>query len=393
MTNTEGFVLRGGDSWRDPFASYRWLRDHDPVHRVIDPVRGDYWVLSRFDAVFDAVRDTTTYSSAQGLTPEPAAMDMFGDMAAPIVMMDPPDHTVMRRAVSRPMTPRNVQPFEPAVTAFVDERLDRIGADEVDIVELLFKPLPSFAVAHYLGVPESDFVRFDAWTQRIVAANADGDIANAGDPLMDLLTYAGELIERKQVEPGDDLISDLLQSGTAAATPMWIVGFIFTMVTGGNDTVTGLLGGAAELLCAYPDQRAELLTDPDLVPDTVEELLRLTSPVQNLARTTTAPVVVDGVEIPADQKVMLHYGAANRDDREFGADADDFVARRAPRRILSLGYGAHHCLGAAVARMQGRVVLQRLLERFPAFSVDAERGCFADGPYVRRYESLPFIAG
>lgn len=385
------YQLRGGERWRDPWPAYRRLRDDAPVHRVDHEVHGEFWVLSRFDDVFEAARDTETFSSAQGLTPDAAGMAMFEGHAAPIVMMDPPEHTAMRRLVSQPMTPRKVDSIEPAIRAFVDERLDVVAdTGEVDIIEALFKPLPSFVVAHYLGVPIEDRARFDGWTNAIVAANAAGDIAGAPNAALDLFGYATELIERRKTDPGDDLVSNLVRAGDDQASSEWIVGFVFTMVTGGNDTTTGLLGGAAELLTRHPDQRRVLLDDRSRIRLAVNEFLRLTTPVQNLARTTTRPVTLHGETIPEGLKVMLLYGAANRDEREFGPDAERLDVRRDVKRTLSFGYGAHHCLGAAAARLQAGVALERLLDQFPRFAVDASAGRFAPGPYVRRYESLPF---
>ena len=203
------FALRGGEAWRSPWADYRRLRDESPVHFV--PAAGDntdFHVLSRFADVFRAVRDTETFSSAQGLTPNADAMTMFDAGQEPIVMMDPPDHTAMRRLVGKQMTPRRVSQIEGAVGAFVDARLDRVadaGGSPVDIVEVLFKPLPSFIVAHYLGVPTETRANFDEWTNAIVAANAEGSFESAMDATMALLGFAGELIERKKVEPGEDL--------------------------------------------------------------------------------------------------------------------------------------------------------------------------------------------
>lgn len=392
LSDSAHFTLRGGDAWISPWDDYRTLRDDSPAHRVTRSDGTPYWVLSRFEDVFQAARDTETFSSAKGLTPDEDAMAMFDGVAAPIVMMDPPDHTAMRRLVSRPMTPRRVQTIEPAVTEFVDAALDRIAsvAGEVDIIAELFKPLPSFVVAHYLGVPVQDRIRFDGWTNAIVAANADGDVSSAGAAAFELFEYASELIERRKTEPGDDLVSLLVEAGEDRASAMWIVGFIFTMVTGGNDTVTGLLGGAAALLSEHPDQRQALVDEPRKIADSIDEFLRLTSPVQNLARTTTRPVELHRTKIPANHKVLLLYGAANRDEREFGPDADVLNIERQPGRVLSLGYGPHHCLGAAAARLQGRVALERLLDRFPDFVVNAERAQFASGGFVRRYENLPF---
>jgi cytochrome P450 len=395
---TATFELRGGESWRNPFDDYAELRDHDPVHPVEDSGYPTFWVLSRFEDVFTAVRDHSTYSSAQGLTPDPGGMALFEDGVLPIVMMDPPEHTEMRLLVNRPMTPRNVTSMEAPITAFVDAHLDRIAelaaaGTDIDIVESLFKPLPSWIVAHYLGVPEADRDRFDGWTDAIVAANAGGDVTAAGRGALELFEFASELIEFRRSNPGEDLVTDLVESGDDRASVPWILGFIFTMITGGNDTTTGLLGGSAELLTTYRDQRRILLDDPTLIRPAVDECLRLTAPVQNLARTTTRDVTVCGVDIPEGSKVMLAYAAANRDPREFGPTAEELDVRRDFKRMLSLGYGPHLCLGGSVARLAGGVALERLLARFPDFEVDAAAGRFAPGPYVRRYESLPFSAG
>ncbi len=384
------FFLRSRDSWQNPWPAYTRLRDESPALKVTQDDDIDFWVLSRFADVFAAARDTSTFSSAQGLVPTADAMAGFGDEVVPIVMMDPPDHTAMRRLVSRPLTPRRVAAFEAEMRTFVDEHLDPLAdAGEGDIIELLFKPLPSFVVRHYLGVPDGDRVRFDRWTEAIVNANAEEDLGSGQDAMMELFAFAVELIERRKSEPGEDLVSDLVAAGEDIATPMWIVGFIFTMITGGNDTMVGMLGGAAELLTTSRDQRQVLLDDPGLIDGSIDEFLRLTSPVQNLARTTTSPVTLHGEDIPEGAKVMLLYGSANLDEREFGPTAHELDVRRPIDKMLAFSYGAHHCLGAAAARLQGKVALEQMLARFPQFEVDVEAGRFAAGPMVRRYESLP----
>lgn len=318
-------------------------------------------------------------------------MDMFDNRGRPIVMMDPPDHTVMRRLVSGPMSPSRIAEFESSVGEFVHQRLNTLEgiSSEVDIVSLLLKPLPSYAVAHFLGVPAESRDRFDSWTQAIVEANAGNRIASSAEALGELYAFAEELIAFRRTNPGHDLVSDLAVLNEKDVSTSWIIGFIFTMITGGNDTTTGMLAGSLELLTEYRDQRQVLLNDPSLIRRSIEEFLRLTSPVQNLVRQTTQPVTVEGVEIDQGERVALLFGSANRDEREFGTDAAQLnVARPSPRQ-LSFGYGAHHCLGAAVARSMGAITISTLLERFPNFEVDPQRGEFAPGPYVRRYASLP----
>jgi len=378
---------------------YAALRDHDPVHHVVpnDDPAADYWVLSRHADVLEAARDVETFSSAQGLTTEYDELDKIGLRDnPPLVMQDPPSHTDFRRTVSRGFTPRQVTTIEPVVRAYVRERLDRVAeAGEVDIVAELFKPLPTMVVAHYLGVPAEDRDRFDVWTHDIVAASSAGHPLEAAEAVGELMTYFTELAERRRGDPGDDTISHLVAAGMADDMDglLSILGFAFTMVTGGNDTTTGMLGGAVQLLSSAPDQRQLLTADLGLVPDAVEELLRLTSPVQGLCRTTTRDVEVDGTTIPAGRKVLLLYGSANRDPRAYGPDADELDVTRRPHQILTFSHGNHHCLGAAAARMQARVALEELLARFPRFEVDLEGVEHAPGPYVRRPTRVPFRAG
>ena len=388
---TPTLELRSGESWRDPFPMYRALRDLDPVHRFkAGGPSESFWFLSRFDDVFAAVRDTDTFSSAHGLTVDPASPGTQMGDATPIVFMDPPDHTTMRRLVSKGFTPRQVTELEDGIRAFTVERIEQLReVGSGDLIAGLFKPLPSFVVAYYLGVPPEDRVRFDGWTEQIVAAAAQGNVG-ATEGIADLLGYFSELIERRRTDPGEDMVSHLVQLGEDDVSILWVLGFAFTMVTGGNDTTTGLLGGSAVLLTEHRDERRRLLDDPGLLPNAVEELLRLTSPVQGLARTTTRDVEVGGTSIPAGDKVLLGYGAANRDEREFGPTAEALDVGRDIARHLTFGYGAHHCLGASAARLQARIALEELLARCPDFSVDAAAGEYATGNYVRRHLSLPF---
>jgi len=316
-------------------------------------------------------------------------------LESPIVMMDPPDHTAMRKLAIKRFTPRQVEILEPLVREFVVERVERLRAvSEGDVVVELFKPLPSLVVGHYLGVPESERALFDQWTDAIVAANSGGDITSAGDALGELIGYFTDKMERVRKNPGDDVISSLVHARPDGkeVSAAWILGLAFTMVTGGNDTATGLLSGAAEMLTRHPDQQQLLVREPGRIPNAVEEFLRLTTPAQGLARTTTRDVTVEGKTIPKDRKVMLLYASANLDEREFGPDAAECDVTRKIRRHLALSYGPHHCIGAAVARMQARVALEELLARCPNFTVDAARGEFAGGNYVRRYISMPFRA-
>ncbi len=399
------FELRSGESWRDPWPMYSALRDHDPVHRVVPDGReaDDFYVLSRHADVWTAARDPETFSSAAGLTVDYVDLAAAGFGAVkPFVFMDPPEHTDFRRRVAPGFTPRQVNSVEPAVRRFVVDRIERLRAEgSGDIVADLFKPLPTMVVAHYLGVPERDHGKFDAWTENIVGGAVAGAGLAAGDQhaftaVGELVGYFGELIARRRAEPGDDTISHLLASGLGADGDdeglIAILGFAFTMITGGNDTTTGNLGGAVQLLSAYPEQRRLLVDDPSLIPDAVEEFLRMTSPVQGLARTATRDVELRDTTIPVGRRVLLLYGSANRDEREFGPTAGELDVRRNPKRILTFSHGHHHCLGAAAARMQARVALEELLARCPDFAVDLDAVRWSQGNYVRWPVSVPFRA-
>jgi cytochrome P450 len=269
-------------------------------------------------------------------------------------------------------------------------------AGEVDFVEVLAGPLPTFVVATYLGVPESDRDQFDSWSGAIVQANASSNVlGHAAGAVASLYTYFAELIDFRRKHPGDDMVSDLVAArvdGRALHTDE-ILGYCFVMIAGGNDTAGGLLGGAAVELTEHGSERAQLIDDPGLVRGAVEELLRMTSPVQGLSRTTTRDVTLHGTTIGSGAKVHLLYGSANRDPREFGPTADELDVRRRFRRMLTFGNGPHHCIGAAAARLQGRVALEELLRVVPEFSVDVARGTLAPGPFVRRFESLPMSTG
>jgi cytochrome P450 len=395
------YVPGGGAAWASPWARYAALRDHDPVHHVVPERRPDedYFVLTRHEDVLRAAVDTATFSSAQGLTVEYGELEKIGLADnPPMVMLDPPEHTEFRKLVSRGFTPRAVRDVEPEVRAYVVEKLDTFtAAGGGDIVVDLFKPLPSMVVAHYLGVPAEDRDRFDGWTDAIVAASSAGRATDAADATTAMLGYFAELIERRRREPaqdrGSDTVSHLVAAGVGDddAGVLSILGYVFAMVTGGNDTTTGALGGAVQLLAECPEQRDVLVADPTMVKDAVEEFLRLTSPVQGLARTTTRDVELHDVTIPAGRKVLLCYGAANRDPRKYGADAERLDVRRHPTQILTFSQGSHHCIGNAAARMMARVALEELLARIPSFTVDLDGVTWAPGPYVRRPLTVPLV--
>tara|TARA_B100000929_G_scaffold82065_1_gene64002 strand:- start:169 stop:1344 length:1176 start_codon:yes stop_codon:yes gene_type:complete len=382
------YVPRSGESWRNPYPMYSDLRDNSPVHFVEE---GSYWFLSRFEDVFNAARSPNIFSSQHGLTIDQNSEYLEMGDATPIVFLDPPEHTQFRRLISKGFTPRKAEDMRQDINSFVETAIIRIKElESCDIISELFKPLPSFVVSKYLGVPASDRVIFDTWTERIVAGAVQNEDSEGLDAIIELTSYFTEMIEWRKSKPGDDLISELLEMGEEKVSIMWILGLAFTMIAGGNDTTTGLLGGSAVLLTENPDQRKLLLEDLRLLPEAIEELLRMTSPVQGLTRVLLEDFELHGEKISSGSRVLIGYGSGNRDEREFGKDSEKLNIRRKIKRTLGFGSGAHLCLGASVARLQSSIALKGILRNFPDFYVDESSSTYATGNYVRRHTHLAF---
>ena len=382
------YVPRSGESWRNPYPMYSDLRNNSPAYFVEE---GPYWFLSRFEDVFNAARNTRVFSSRHGLTIDQNSNNLDMGDSAPIVFLDPPEHTEFRRLISKGFTPRKAEDMTEDISSFVESAINRIKElENCDIISELFKPLPSFVVSKYLGVPASDRVVFDTWTEKIVAGAIHNEENEGIEAIYEVTNYFTELIEWRKQTPGDDLISELIEMGEEKVSIMWILGLAFTMIAGGNDTTTGLLGGSVVLLSENPDQRKLLLEDLSLLPDAIEELLRMTSPVQGLSRVILEDFKLHDEKIPAGSRVLLGYGSGNRDEREFGEDSEKLDIQRKIKRILSFGSGAHFCLGASVARLQSSIALREILRNFPDFYADDSSSTYATGNYVRRHTHLAF---
>lgn len=381
----------------DPYPAYRRLRDEDPVHRHDDP---PFWALSRFEDIWAATRDAGTFSSAQGLTFYPDEIGTLG-LAPTIVMLDPPRHTVLRRLVSHGFTPRRIAALEDMLRAFVREniaRMERKAADggTPDLHGDFSAPLPTFALAHLLGVPEADRARFTPWVRALTTLQDDGfDLKALKDDAVaavaEMFEYFTGVIQARRADPSDDLISALTvaEADGERLTDWDILGFCFVMVAGGNDTTANLISHGVALLDTDHAQRERLASDLSLIPNALLEFLRLEASVQALGRTTTRPVVVRGTEIPAGQKVMMLFGAANRDEREFGPSAGDLDVTREIPRHLGFSSGVHFCIGSHLAKLQARVALEELLKAHPHAGVDVANARRIASPFTRGWISLP----
>jgi cytochrome P450 len=356
----------------DPAAAYHQLLARCPVHRY-DGYDPPFYSLSRYEDVLEALRDIHLFSSQYGQGPK---MSVPGSMQS-----DPPQHTVFRRLVQKAFTPRAVAAMEPRIEALVTDLLDAVvGAGEADLHDAVAYPLPTIVIAQMLGVPEEDRAKFKVWSDARVAAMGDPDPHAYAVECAELEAYlaAQARWRREALAEGerlpDDVISGLVEAEDEGRrlTEDEMVKLMVQLLVGGNETTTSLITNAVVRLTEVPELWERLRHDPSLVDLAVEESLRCDPPVLGLFRTTTRPVTLHGVDLPADAKVMLLYAAANRDPAAFD-DPDTFSLDRdldqVRRNHLSFGYGIHVCLGAALARMEARIALRQMAERMPNLRV------------------------
>jgi cytochrome P450 len=349
---------------------YRRLRDEFPLHYEASR---DFYTLSRYDDVLAALEDPATWCSRHGVAvgvnlPPEAVRE-----APLLIMMDDPRHRQLRGLVSRAFTPRRVAELEPRIRKIAGVLLDSLVQSEApDLVRDFAAPLPTIVIAELLGVPLADQRWFKQKSTEIAQFDptrpAGVDPQDGIGPAMELGSYLARALDERRRAPRDDLLSALLEAQVDGQhlTPPELIGFAFLLLVAGNETTTNLISNAAILLDRYPGQRRLLIEDPGRIPAAVEEFLRYDSPVQGLARTTTRPVRVHGVEIPEGVKVLLLFASANRDERRI-ADPDRFDVTRDPNPHLAFGFGTHFCLGASLARLEARVAFEELLARLPGY--------------------------
>ncbi|MGQ0824523.1 MAG: cytochrome P450 [Actinomycetota bacterium] len=379
---------------RDPHPVWRRLRDDAPVYRN---ERYDFYALSRFDDVEAAHRDPVTFSSAHGTVLEIMHADV-GDFGSSIIFMDPPEHAQLRALVSRAFTPRRVAQLESRIRELCAELFDAVaGEDTFDYVQDFGARLPSEVISLLLGVPESDraFARHHI-DQMFHIEPGVGMINDTSlRAQVAIFEYMGQQLEDRRKVPRDDMLTALVQAeitddagSTRNLTVHEATSFANLLIAAGTETVARLLGNAAVVLGASPDQRSEVAADHALIPNAIEELLRYEAPSPVQGRWTTRAVELHGQTIPVDAKVLLLTGAAGRDERKF-ADPDRFDIRRRIDHHLSFGYGIHFCLGAALARLEGRIGLEETLVRFPRWEVDLDRAVRLHTSTVRGWLEVP----
>jgi cytochrome P450 len=378
----------------DPHPIWKRLRDEAPLYYN---EQHDFYAVSRFADVDAFSRDPKTFVSSHGtvmeiLGPDPTEMEIM-------IFMDPPEHTRYRRLVSKAFTPRRMALLEDEIRTLVVSLLDGLaGRSSFDYVQDFGALVPANVIASLLGVPpeDRDMVRelIDGTFHLDPVQGMYNEVSFAA--MAKLHEYFTATLLERQKHPRDDMFTDLLnmeivdeEDGEPRRLTMeQAVNFANLIGSAGTETVARLLGWAALTLDNNPDQRAELAADPGLIPNTVEELLRYEAPSPVQSRWCTADVEVHGGKIPAHSKVVMITGSAGRDERAF-PDADRFDIHRKFDHHLSFGYGVHFCLGAALARTEGRIALEETFKRFSEWSVDMEAAVPLYTSTVRGYTKLP----
>jgi cytochrome P450 len=375
----------------DPYALWKRMRDEAPVYRND---RYDFWALSRFDDVQAAHRNPKTFISGKATVLELMGTEL-GDITA-LIFSDPPEHEQLRGLVSRAFTPRRMSALEEGIRGVCREYLDpQVGGTGFDYLADFGAQLPSRVISMQMGIPDADrpemLELIDAMFHIEPGVGTYNDTAtSARESLMKYLTR--QLQERRKT-PQDDLLTVLVEAEIAGDGPVRrltdgeAVFLANEIISAGTETVARLLGWAAVVLDSHPDQRAELAADPSLIPKAVEELLRYEPPSPVQGRMTTEEVTLHGHTIPSNSKVLLLTGAAGRDERTY-PDADTFDIHREFAQHVSFGFGIHFCLGAALARLEGRIALEETLSRFPSWEVDHEKSVRLHTSTVRGYKSV-----
>ena len=376
----------------DPYPTYRRLRDERPVYR--NDERG-FWALSRYEDVMAAFRDSERFSSAQGVSIDPAASGPNAHRTMSFLAMDPPQHGRMRGLVSRGFTPRRVAAMEDRIRALTVAHLEvALEKGSFDFVADLAGKVPMDVISDLLGVPPSDRSELRRLADLLVHREEGiNDVPPAGvAAALELVVYYADLIAQRRRNPTDDLVSALCSADVDGdrLTDDEITSFLFLLVVAGNETTTKLLSHAWYWAWRNPDQLAKPMADPARVADWVEETLRYDTSSQMLARVTTRDTTLHGTTIPAGDRVLLLAGSANRDDRAF-ADPDRFDIDRDLMTVgvASFGVGRHFCMGASLARMEARVVLEELIARVAAYDIDEAATRRVHSVNVRGFATLP----
>jgi hypothetical protein len=371
----------------DPYPAYTRLRAEAPVYR--EPRYGSF-VVTRYQDVDDVLRDHETFSSAAGPAPMPMPEGGLPLLAA----TDPPYHDQLRGLVNRAFTPRRIASSAPGIRMRAKELVAEIDGDqEFDLVSALSVPLPVGVIAEMLGVPLERQPDFRRWSDAFVGLLENPPNDEMLQATRELLTFFHELEEDRRKSPGVDLVSGLMAAELDGRrlTSEELDAFFIMLLVAGNETTTNLISNQIRLLSERPELWKALREDRSLLPAAIEETVRWDSPVQNLGRKVTRKVQLHGVSIDAGERVVVSFGAANRDDDAFEA-ADEYRIDRTEARHLGFGQGRHFCVGAGLARLEAEAALDAMLDRFESIEIGEQRSQRLHSTVIRGFEELAIRA-
>ncbi|MEU6745260.1 cytochrome P450 [Spirillospora sp. NPDC046719] len=377
----------------DPYPTYRRLRDEAPLYYND---KHDFYAVGRYEDVERSLPDWRAFSSARGNILE---FVKSGIVMPPgtLIFEDPEIHDIHRRLLVRVFTPRRIAELEPRVREFCVRTLDPlVGLDRFDLIEAVATDMPMRVIGMLFGIPDADLSALRESADESLRTEAGGQMDLRGGAVLSNEMF-GDYIDWRRENPSDDLMTSLMttefedEDGERRTLTRDEVLTYCTVVAGaGNETTGRLIGWIASVLAEHPDQRRELVDDPSLITNAVEEVLRYESPGPYAARYVTRDVEFHGRTVPEGSALMLVLAAANRDERRY-PDPDRFDVHRKIGQHLAFGVGAHYCLGAALARLEGRVALEELLRRFPSWEVDWDGAKLAQTSTVRGWETLPLV--
>jgi cytochrome P450 len=379
----------------DPYPMFRRLREESPLYYNSEH---DFYAISRFADVNDALVDFQTFSSAKGAILELIKADI--EIPSGVLLFeDPPVHDIHRKLLARMFTPRKINELESKIREFCARSLDPLvgTADRFDFVADLGAQMPMRVIGMLLGVPEE----FQEAARDRANANLRTEAGKPMDTSAEHLMqgdFFGEFIDWRVEHPADDIMTELLHveftddTGTVRRLRREELLTYISVVSGaGNETTTRLIGWSGKVLAEHPDQRRALAADPSLIPGAIEELLRYEPPAPHVARYVTRDVEYYGHRVPEGSVMMMLIGAANRDHRQFPPDGDVFDIRRETRQHLTFSVGTHYCLGSALARLEGRIALEEILKRFPEWDVDLSECKLSPTSTVRGWDTMPAV--
>jgi cytochrome P450 len=416
MTNVDLWSEQVRD---DPYPAYARLREEAPVYRAASEMDLDIWLITSHEAARAALADPRLSTHPRHAPQRLLDLGIFtteeGPFGVSMLSSEPPDHTRLRRLVSKAFTRRRIEALRPRVQEITDALADAMphqnqqeGGAEIDLIAALAFPLPITVICQLLGVPVADRDDFQAWSRVLMEMPLTDDaLALRRQTMQSLHRYIDDLVARKRSEvdrdSGADDQPDLVSALIVAAderdqlTDRELLGMIILLLIAGHETTVNLIGNGMLALLTHPDQMTLLRAQPELLPSAVEELLRYDGPVeQSVMRFTTQDVEIGGVRIPAGSAVSVQLAGADRDPA-YTPDADQLDITRTARGHLAFGHGIHHCLGAPLARLEGEIAIGTLLRRYPdlALACPPEELCWRGEPginplnVIRGLEALP----